>query len=90
MYVYDERGSERQKSESQRVRMSKVFFGWSERQKSERQKSERQKSERQKSERQKSERQKSERQKECWKSKMTFNVLFFFDPIGNIRTSKVL
>jgi len=27
--------------------------------------------------------------KECWKSKMTFDVLIFFDAIGNIRTSKV-
>ncbi len=71
------------------------WSGWSERQKSERQKSERQKTERQKSECQKSEcqkseRRKSERQKERGKSKMTFNILIFFDAIGNIRTSKVL
>ena len=32
----------------------------------------------------------SERQKERHKSKMTFDVLIFFDDIGNIRTSKVL
>ena len=37
-----------------------------------------------------SERQKSERQKDHPKSKMTFNILIFFDAIGNIRTSKVL
>ncbi len=51
--------------------------------------SERQKSERQKSELQKSERRKSECQKEHQKSKITFNVLIFFDAIGNIRTLKV-
>jgi hypothetical protein len=66
------------------------WSGWSERQKSEPQKLERQKSECQKSECQKSERQKSERQKERGKSKMTFDILIFFDAIGNIRTSKVL
>ena len=54
----------------------KYFLNWSERQKW-----------RGWSERQKSERRKSK--KECQKSKMTFDVLIFFDAIGNIRTSKV-
>ena len=36
-----------------------------------------------------SERQKSERRKEGRNSKMTFDVLIFFDAKGNIRTSKV-
>ena len=54
----------------------KYFLNWSERQKW-----------RGWSERWKSERQKSK--KECRKSKMTFDVLIFFDAIGNIRMSKV-
>ncbi len=89
---FNKRGLERRKSERQRVRTSKIFFGWSERQKSlcwkHDKKSLHQKND-QKSLRRKHG-QKSLHQKECRKSKMTFDVLIFFDAIGNIRTSKVL
>ncbi len=81
--ITKERGSERWKSERQRVRTSKVFFGWSERRKSLRQQHDRKSLLRKHD-------QKSLRQKERRKSKMTLDVLIFFDPIGKIRTSKVL
>ena len=67
------RGSERQKSERRKSKSWSKIWKGSERQKW----------------RGWSERWKSESQKQRQKSKMTFNVLIFFDAIGNIRTSKV-